>query len=259
MLPGRELLNILLLFQHHGVIFPPLLLLRREDALGEAPEDCLQRQSAGLPEHPLQHLLSQIKGAPLCACKLLSHSLMNPSCTKFLQLDTDAHLIFREIMRIKLEGHTDKFVQQRSWFLEDIEEALTKISKPAQPPTVGSTGWAGDEPFFIRFSAVPHKTSIDTSGSACPPTVEPVTTPSPVAYTTPVKASSRFQRSVDPGRHSYYSDCSRYSENSGVHEEIFYQHDEWVSYQRFERSRARPRTNMYVSFFDHSHICILTV
>ncbi|THW78165.1 hypothetical protein D6D17_10241 [Aureobasidium pullulans] len=171
-----------------------------------------------------------------CFLKLKEH--------RCVPLDTDAHLIFREIMRIKLEGHTDKFVQQRSWFLEDIEEALTKISKPAQPPTVGSTGWAGDEPFFIRFSAVPHKTSIDTSGSACPPTVEPVTTPSPVAYTTPVKASSRFQRSVDPGRHSYYSDCSRYSENSGVHEEIFYQHDEWVSYQRFERSRARPRTNI---------------
>ncbi|THW74991.1 hypothetical protein D6D18_10042 [Aureobasidium pullulans] len=203
------------------------------------------------------------------------------SYADFLKLDTNARFIFNGIMRAKSEGQTDKFLQQRGWFLDDLDAAINKIfstdrtqTQSRASPAAKSTDWPENMPVVISLSGSPENAMVDPSGTSHLPVVQSVTCSDSgdgntgdtidhpagfrtqpaehVAYfpvthaythhTTHVDKDSYSRRSVD-SHETYRSGYSGYSKLPvEIYEDSFFRHEERVSYERFERSGTRFRT-----------------
>ncbi|THX24529.1 hypothetical protein D6C99_07337 [Aureobasidium pullulans] len=177
-------------------------------------------------------------------------------------LDADAHAIFDRIMRTKHEGHIDKFLQQRGWFLEDLEEALARISKPHltqthayTSPTAESTAWSENLPVFVSLASPPDNATVESSGTTHLPTVDSVTSsydddkhiarspgthiyPVPATYVNETVRSEGSSNSGDPYNSKYHARPGKFHKESAPY------YEKWVTYERVERSvvsRSSPR------------------
>ena len=217
----------------------------------------------------------------MCARKLSPSSFRkDDSYADFLKLDTNARLIFNGIMRAKSEGQTDKFLQRRGWFLDDLDAALNRIFSTDRPqtqsrasPAAKSADWPENMPVVISLSGSPDHAMVEPSGTSHLPVVQSVTCSESgdgntgdtidhpagfrtqpaehVAYfpvthtymhpTTHVDNDPYSRRSVD-SHETYHSGYWGYfGLPVKIYEDTFFRHKERVSYERFELSGTRFR------------------
>ncbi|THW04698.1 hypothetical protein D6D26_02587 [Aureobasidium pullulans] len=221
---------------------------------------------------------TKIKGSQNIPC---SNCFLRFKENQCVPLDTNARFIFNGIMRAKSEGQTDKFLQQRGWFLDDLDAALNRIfstdrtqTQSRASPAAKSADWPENMPVVISLSGSPDNAMVEPSGTSHLPVVQSVTCSESgdgntgdtidhpagfrtqpaehVAYfpvthtymhpTTHVDNDPYSRRSVD-SHETYHSGYSGYFELPvKIYEDSFFRHEERVSYERFERSGTRFRT-----------------